>query len=109
MKVNPKMHLNFKREKVPTRNGYGDALVQLGKNKNIMVLCADLKDSTRVLKFAKKYPQQFVEMGVAEQNLVTVASGFFPSEENIFIGNNQFLYDKKVFIPQSFQEKSSAK
>mgnify|MGYP003978496231 CR=1 FL=1 len=75
MKVNPKMHLNFKREKVPTRNGYGDALVQLGKNKNIMVLCADLKDSTRVLKFAKKYPQQFVEMGVAEQNLVTVASG----------------------------------
>lgn len=75
MKINPKMHLNFHREKIPTRTGYGDALVTLGRSKKIMVLCADLKDSTKVGKFAKKYPKQFVEMGVAEQNLVTVASG----------------------------------
>ncbi len=74
-KLNKAMHLNFFRQLVPTRNGYGDALVQLGRNKKIMVLCADLSDSTRVSAFAKKYPKQFVEMGVAEQNLVTVASG----------------------------------
>jgi transketolase len=76
LKTNKHMHLNFKREKVPTRNGYGDALVDLGKrNKKIVVLCADLKDSTRVNKFAEKFPKRYVEIGVAEQNLVTVASG----------------------------------
>jgi len=73
--LNKKMYLNFHRLRVPTRNGYGDALVTLGKSKKIMVLCADLSDSTRVSAFKKKYPKQFVEMGVAEQNLVTVASG----------------------------------
>ena len=40
--LNQKMQLNFFRERVPTRNGYGDALVELGKDKRIMVLCADL-------------------------------------------------------------------
>ena len=73
--LNKAMHMNFHRKMVPTRNGYGDALVQLGRSKKIMVLCADLKDSTRVNKFAEKYPKQYVEIGVAEQNLVTVASG----------------------------------
>ena len=73
--LNKNMYLNFFREKVPTRNGYGDALVELGRSKKIMVLCADLKDSTKVNKFAEKYPKQYVEIGVAEQNLVTVASG----------------------------------
>ncbi|NQV91013.1 transketolase family protein [Candidatus Woesearchaeota archaeon] len=73
--INKNLHLNFDRQLVPTRSGYGDALVELGRSKKIMVLCADLKESTKVDKFAKKYPQQYVEMGVAEQNLVTVASG----------------------------------
>ncbi len=73
--LNKKLHLNFHRKPIPTRNGYGDALVQLGRNKQIMVLCADLTDSTRVKKFREKFPKQFVEIGVAEQNLVTVASG----------------------------------
>jgi transketolase len=74
--LHKKMQLNFFRQVTPTRNGYGDALVELGKrNKNVYVLCADLSDSTRVKAFADKFPQQFVEIGVAEQNLVTVASG----------------------------------
>jgi transketolase len=75
LRINKKLQLNLFRQRMPTRNGYGDALVQLGRNKKIMVLCADLSDSTRVAKFRDKYPEQFVEMGVAEQNLVTVASG----------------------------------
>ncbi len=73
--LNQNLNLNFHRQPVPTRNGYGDALAQIGKNKKIMVLCADLTDSTKVTQFKEKYPKQFVEMGVAEQNLVTVASG----------------------------------
>ncbi len=76
MKLNPKLKLNANQPPLPTRNGYGDALLELGKtNKNVYVLCADLTESTRADKFAKAYPNQFVEIGIAEQNLVTVASG----------------------------------
>jgi len=87
------MHLNVFRERIPTRNGYGDALVTLGRSKKIMVLCADLKDSTRVGKFAEKYPQQFVEMGVAEQNLVTVAAGLAA------VGKIPFVSSYAMFCP----------
>jgi len=74
--LNKELNLTFPEKKIPTRNGYGDALVELGKkNKNVMVLCADLTESTRVDQFRKKFPKRFVEIGVAEQNLVTVASG----------------------------------
>ncbi len=75
-KLNAKLNLNFFRQAVPTRNGYGEALVDIGKrNKNVVVLCADLAESTRVHHFRKKFPKRYIEMGVAEQNLVTVASG----------------------------------
>ncbi|MBI2662769.1 transketolase family protein [Candidatus Woesearchaeota archaeon] len=74
--LNKNLHLHFPDEKIPTRNGYGESIVELGKNnKNIMVLCADLTESTRVEQFQKKFPERFIEIGVAEQNLVTVASG----------------------------------
>ena len=74
--VNTALHLDFSKDKVPTRNGYGDGLVELGtKNKNVVALCADLTESIRVEPFATKFPRRFFEMGVAEQNLVTVASG----------------------------------
>ena len=92
-KLNKKLHLDFVEEKIPTRNGYGDALVKLGKNRNIMVLCADLVESTRVDKFAKKYPQQFVEIGVAEQNLVTVAAGLAA------VGKIPFVSSYAMFCP----------
>ncbi|OGF82163.1 transketolase [Candidatus Giovannonibacteria bacterium RIFCSPLOWO2_01_FULL_46_13] len=60
----------------PTRNGYGEGLVEAGrKNKNVVVLCADLTESTRSEAFAKEFPERFVEMGVAEQNMASVASG----------------------------------
>ncbi len=58
------------------RDGFGEALVELGeKNKNIVVLTADLKESTRVHLFAEKFPERFIQVGVAEQALVTIASG----------------------------------
>jgi transketolase len=60
----------------PTRDGFGAGLLELGEsNKDVVVLCADLAESTRVLPFKEKYPDRYVEIGVAEQNLATVGSG----------------------------------
>lgn len=63
-------------EQVPIRDGFGKGLVAAGeKNKQVVALCADLSESTRMLAFKEKFPERFVEIGVAEQNLATVASG----------------------------------
>lgn len=60
----------------PNRAGFGRALVQLGKdNDQVVALCADLTDSTQMSHFADAFPERFVEIGIGEQNLVTVASG----------------------------------
>ena len=60
----------------PIRAGLGRGLVAAGKaNDKIVVLCADLTESTQIAPFAEKFPKRFVEIGIAEQNLVTVASG----------------------------------
>lgn len=60
----------------PIRKGFGRGLVKAGEqNENVVALCADLTDSTQIGPFAKAYPDRFVEVGIAEQNLVTVASG----------------------------------
>ncbi|MFH1759186.1 MAG: transketolase C-terminal domain-containing protein [Patescibacteria group bacterium] len=73
--LNPKT-FNKDVEQAPTRNGYGEGLVLAGDaHKDVVVLCADLTESTRSEEFAKKYPERFVELGVAEQNLATVAAG----------------------------------
>jgi transketolase len=79
--INLEMKLSkdiFKRdiEQVPTRNGYGEGLVEAGeKDENVVVLCADLTDSTRSSYFKEKFPDRFIEVGVAEQLLATLASG----------------------------------
>ena len=59
-----------------TRDGFGAALLELGEtNKQVVALCADLAESTRMLAFKEKYPERYIEVGVAEQNLAAVASG----------------------------------
>lgn len=82
MPINPKIKLvenilDLKTiEQKPTRDGYGQGLVEAGdKDGRVVALCADLTESTRTEAFAKKYPKRFIEMGVAEQNLATVAAG----------------------------------
>jgi transketolase len=61
---------------VPTRDGFGKGLVEAGeRDQRVVALCADLSESTRTHWFQQKFPERFVEMGVAEQNLATVASG----------------------------------
>lgn len=63
-------------EQAPIRNGFGTGLVEAGtKDTRIVGLCADLTESTRMEEFAKKFPERFIEMGIAEQNLASVASG----------------------------------
>ncbi|MDE2173647.1 MAG: transketolase family protein, partial [Patescibacteria group bacterium] len=63
-------------EKAPTRDGFGHGAVEAGKaDPNVVVLCADLSESTRAEWFQKEFPERFIEMGVAEQNMATVASG----------------------------------
>jgi len=65
-----------KLEQKPTRDGYGLGLIQVAdENPNVVALCADLIESTRTEAFAKKYPDRFIEMGVAEQNMASVAAG----------------------------------
>ena len=63
-------------EMVPTRNGYGEGVVEAGaKNTNIVVLCADLTDSTRNTEFKKQFPDRFIQMGVQEQLIAASAAG----------------------------------
>jgi len=58
------------------RDGIGHGLLEAGgKDERIVVLTADLKESTKANYFAEKFPERFIEVGVAEQNLVTLASG----------------------------------
>jgi transketolase len=63
-------------QKKSTRAGFGDALLELGKtNKDVVGLCADLTESVKMKAFAEKYPERYIQCGVAEQNMVAVAAG----------------------------------
>jgi len=62
-------------ESKSTRDAYGDALLELGGNPDVVVLDADLSISTQTSKFAGKYPLRFINVGCAEQNLMGVAAG----------------------------------
>jgi transketolase len=65
-----------KKEMANPRDAYGETLVKLGgKYPNIVVLDADLSKSTKTILFAKKYPERFFEMGIAEANMISVAAG----------------------------------
>jgi transketolase len=66
-----------KMEMVPTRDGFGKGLVEAGRtNKRIVVLSADLTDSTRANWFKKEFPERFFGFGVAEQDMMCEAAGF---------------------------------
>lgn len=97
--INPRAYLNPQLldknvEKIPTRNGYGDALVSLGtEDERIVVLTADLAESTRALAFQKKFPSRFIECGVAEQNMIGVAAGLALS------GKIPFASSYATFVP----------
>ena len=63
-------------KKIATRQSYGEALAKIGKeNKNIVVLDADLSGSTKTSIFAKEFPDRFINVGIAEQNLMGISAG----------------------------------
>ncbi len=62
--------------KIATRQSYGEALAELGKkNEDIVVLDADLSQATKTSIFAKNFPERFKDIGIAEQNMMGIAAG----------------------------------
>ena len=62
--------------KIATRQSYGEALAELGeKNENIVVFDADLSGATKTSIFAKKFPERFFDMGIAEQDMMSTVAG----------------------------------
>ena len=92
-KLNPKL---FKEplEQRPIRDGFGEGLLKAAEeDPRIVGLCADLLESTRMLAFARQFPQRYFELGVAEQNLAAVASGLAA------MGKIPFLTSYATFSP----------
>jgi transketolase len=68
----------------PSRDGFGKALVELGEaHQNIWVMTADVSESTRTHWFAEKFPERFVQVGVAEQNMAGIAAGIASCDDSV--------------------------
>jgi transketolase len=78
----------------PTRNGYGDGLLEAGKrDERVVALCCDLTESTKTDAFAKAFPKRFIQIGVAEQNMASVGSGMAA------MGKIPFISSYAMFSP----------
>lgn len=72
----------------PTRDGFGTGTIEAGKaDANVVVLCADLKESTRAEWFEKEFPDRFIEVGIGEQNMAGLGSGFAAAGKVPFIAS----------------------
>ncbi len=81
-------------EQVPTRVGYGEGLVEAGKeDENIVALCADLTGSTKTSTFSEQFPERFLEMGIGEQSMASVAAGMSA------VGKVPFIASYAMFSP----------
>lgn len=79
---------------LPSRNGYGEGLLEAGTRDELVVaLSADLTESTKTLPFAEAFPGRFVQMGIAEQNMASVASGMAA------MGKIPFIASYAMFSP----------
>ncbi len=93
VKLQEKM-FDEKPEAVPLRNGFGEGLVEAARaDANVVGLCADLTESTRMEAFRKEFPNRFVEIGVAEQSLAITASGMAA------MGKVPFITSYAMFSP----------
>ena len=93
LKLNEKM-LDEKAEQVPIRQGFGEGLLEAGeRNSQVVGLCADLTESTKMNLFSEKFPNRFIQVGVAEQNLASVASGLAA------MGKIPFISSYAMFSP----------
>jgi len=81
-------------EKIAIRTGFGEGLlIAADDDESVVGLCADLTDSTKMRSFADKYPKRFIQVGVAEQNLASVASGMAA------MGKIPFITSYAMFSP----------
>jgi len=81
-------------KKVPSRNGYGEGLLEVGKrDERVVALAADLTESTRTLPFAETFPKRFIQVGITEQNMASVASGMAA------MGKVPFIASYAMFSP----------
>lgn len=81
-------------ERVPNRNGYGEGLLEAGKrDERVVALCCDLTESTKTNLFAEAFPERFVQMGIAEQNMASVGSGMAA------MGKIPFIASYAMFSP----------
>jgi len=72
----------------PTRDGFGTGVVEAGKSDpRVVVLCADLTESTRAEEFEKEFPERFIEAGIAEQNMAALAAGLAAAGKIPFIAS----------------------
>ncbi len=80
----------------PTRDGFGEGLVELGKsNPNVVALSGDLEDSARAIWFKQQFPDRFFSVGIAEQDLVGTAAGLAMAGKLPFACSfSQFLVGK---------------
>src|SRR3989338_3910312 len=89
-------------DKIATRDAYGEALVELGKkNKDIVVLDADLSDSTRSEKFQKVFPDRFFSMGIAEQNMIGTAAGLAVSGKIPFASTFAIFSERAIELTRN--------
>ncbi len=72
-------------KKVATRASYGETLAEIGEDKRIIVLDADLAEATKTSVFAKKYPERFFDMGIAEQDMLSTAAGLASAGQIPFV------------------------
>lgn len=93
LKLNPDV-FNPDVKQVPIRAGFGDGLLIAGRaDERIVALCADLTDSTKMNLFRDAFPDRFIQVGVAEQNLASVASGLAA------VGKIPFISSYAMFSP----------
>lgn len=70
-----------------TRDGFGKQLAESGADERIMVLGADLSKATKLDGFAKKYPERYIECGIAEANMIGIASGLSEHGKRVFLAS----------------------
>lgn len=83
--------------KIATREAYGSALAEFGEDKRIVVLDADLSKSTKTDSFKKKYPERFINMGIAEANMMTVAAGISTCGKVVFASSFAIFASGRAF------------
>lgn len=84
-------------KKIATREAYGNALKEFGEKYDIVVLDADLSKSTKTDGFKKTYPDRFVNVGIAEANMMSTAAGIASCGKTVFASSICYLCGRTCF------------